>query len=172
MHRSPAVSGLLPACIGVFLALAYTSLSAELPADTIARVESSVVVVGTFQRARNPAFNFLGMGFAVGDGGLIATSTHVLAQSLNLEQQALAIAIPKPGGPLHVQEARSIAADPAHDLALLRMERARLTPLALRDFASVKARAIYSLASDRRGPWTGYASRDDRGHHADRYAAG
>ena len=41
---------------------------AQTTVQTIARVKSAVVAVGTFQRTRSPPFRFLGTGFAVGDG--------------------------------------------------------------------------------------------------------
>jgi serine protease Do len=52
------------------------------PPDTIVRVKASVVAVGTVQRLRSPQFQFFGTGFAVGDGGLIATNAHVIGRPL------------------------------------------------------------------------------------------
>src|SRR5215471_2148731 len=88
-----------------FVAAAIVLLAASLPtgrahADnslTIERVKPSVVAVGTYERTRTPQFQFLGTGFAVGDGTLIATNSHVLPKLLDPgRQEILAIMIPAP----------------------------------------------------------------------------
>jgi len=118
------------------LALASTSLRAE-PPPAIERVKPSVVAVGTVQRMRNPTFRFLATGFGVGDGSVVATNAHVVPALLDASQgEALAIMIP--GAPPQVREARTLATDPAHDLALLKIDGAPLAPLALRDSDAVR----------------------------------
>ena len=64
---------------------------------TIERVKGSIVAVGTFVRTRTPQFQFLGTGFAVGDGTLIATNAHVVPKVLDpAQQEIIAILAPVP----------------------------------------------------------------------------
>ena len=106
---------------------------------TIERVKASIVAVGTFQRTRSPAFRFLGTGFAVGDGTTIVTNAHVLPAKLDTEQfETVAIMIPGAGRQVQVRPAAQGVTDPAHDLALLRIEGAPLPALAVRDSDGVR----------------------------------
>ena len=110
-------------------------------AQTIERVKASVVAIGTFERTRSPPFQFLGTGFAVGDGTLIATNAHVLPKVLDpARQEVLAIVIPallkdgkEPG-----REAKQIAVDTASDIALLRMQGPALPALKIGDSDAAK----------------------------------
>ena len=111
---------------------------------TIARVKGSVVAVGTFERLRNPQFNFAGTGFVVGKGLTIATNEHVLARELAVERgEVLAIAALAGEGKVDIRAARKAAADTAHDLALLEIEGAPLEPLRLGDSARVREGETY-----------------------------
>nr|WP_231874533.1 serine protease [Azoarcus sp. KH32C] len=110
--------------------------AAELT-QTVLRIKPSVVAVGTFQRTRNPAFRFLGTGFAVGNGHIIATNAHVVPQSIADDQkEVLVIAIPgaQRGG---IRPVSPIAVDANSDLAILRLEGEPLPPLSLGDGALV-----------------------------------
>jgi len=119
-------------------ALARAQGLADAP-RTIERVKASVVAVGSFQRTRSPAFRFLGTGFAVGDGATIATNAHVLPATLDAEKlETIAILVPGPGRTAQVRPAVRGATDPAHDLALLRVEGAPLPALAVRDSDGVR----------------------------------
>jgi S1-C subfamily serine protease len=131
--------------VALCLALALVAPAcawAQTPADaprTIERVKGSVVAVGTFQRTRSPAFRFLGTGFAVGDGATIVTNAHVLPAKLDAEQlETIAVLIPGRSREAQVRPAARGASDPAHDLALLRIEGAPLPALAVRDSDSVR----------------------------------
>jgi S1-C subfamily serine protease len=99
--------------------------------DTIAHIKPSIVAVGTFAPTRNPQFEFRGTGFAVADGSLIATNNHVLPSILDPERnESLAVAIPD-GNRVQVRAATRAFSDIATDLAVLRMEGARLPALTL-----------------------------------------
>jgi S1-C subfamily serine protease len=128
-------------CLALALA-APACVWAQTPADaprTIERVKGSVVAVGTFQRTRSPAFRFLGTGFAVGDGATIVTNAHVLPAKLDAEQlETIAVLIPGRSREAQLRPATRGASDPAHDLALLRIEGAPLPALAVRDSDSVR----------------------------------
>jgi S1-C subfamily serine protease len=109
--------------------------------DTIARVKASVVAVGTVQKLRSPQFQFLGTGFAVGDGSLIATNAHVLARPLATgnDPELLAIAIPSDNPQRgQVRIAQRAGTDAERDLALLRVAGAPLPALKLRDSGTVR----------------------------------
>lgn len=103
--------------------------------DTIPRVKPSIVAVGTFQRTRNPSFQFLGTGFVVGNGRLIATNAHVLPKVLASDQlETIAIAVPDDNpGAVAVRPATVAAREDGRDLAVLRIDGPALPALALSD---------------------------------------
>lgn len=114
--------------------------AAERP-DTIARVKASVVAVGTLQKLRSPQFQFLGTGFAVGDGSLVATNAHVVSRPLatGADPELLVVAIPSdnPQQP-QIRVVQRAGEDAARDLALLRLPGAPLPALKLRDSDTVR----------------------------------
>lgn len=118
------------------------------PPDTIARVKASVVAVGTVQRLRTPQFQFLGTGFAVGDGTLVATNAHVVAKPLAAggDPELLAVAIPS-GNPqkAQVRVVQRAGTDADRDLALLRLTGSPLPALALRNSDTVREGEQYLL---------------------------
>jgi len=102
-------------------------------ADTLERLKPSIVAVGTFQKTRSPPFLFRGSGFAVGDGTLIATAAHVVAESMQIENQETMMVLaqgPSASQP-QAREAKAIAVDKVHDVALLRITGAPLPALKL-----------------------------------------
>ena len=50
---------------------------------TIEGVKPSIVGIATFQKTRSPAVNFMGTGFAVGDGSLVVTNAHVVPEGMD-----------------------------------------------------------------------------------------
>lgn len=116
---------------GVMLLCALPA-AAQLP-DTVARIKPSIVAVGTYQPQRNPAFSFMGTGFAVGDGLKIATNAHVLPEKLDRDKlESLAIAVPEgSSGKILVRPATELARERDHDLALLAIEAPALPALQL-----------------------------------------
>lgn len=92
--------------------------------DILPGIRGSIVAVGTYQRVRNPSFQFLGTGFAVGDGLWIATNAHVIPRVLDsARNETLAIALPGDReGTLAVRPARMAAREDDRDLAVLRIE--------------------------------------------------
>lgn len=97
------------------------------------RIKPSIVAVGTWQAARNPAFRFHGTGFAIGDGRLIATNAHVVAQDPtpgSLESWAVVVT---DGGRSTLRQATRLTLNKDHDLAILRVDGAPLPALVLAD---------------------------------------
>lgn len=140
---SDAVRRMLSVCVSAVLALTSMGLCADNSA-AIERIKGSVVAVGTVQPMRTPLFKFLGSGFAVGDGTVVATNAHVLPALLAPDsKETLSIVIPGPNGQAQVREASRLASDAAHDLALLKVDGAPLPPLALRDSDGVKEGELF-----------------------------
>lgn len=108
-------------------------------AETIARVKPSVVVVGTHQPTRNPAFAFRGTGFVVGDGTLVVTNAHVLPAALDADKrETLAILVPGEEKQIQGRTATRVAFDPDHDLAVMKIAGAPLPAMQLADNAVVR----------------------------------
>lgn len=107
--------------------------------DTIQRVKHSVVAIGTYQRARSPAFKFAGTGFVVGDGTLAVTNAHVLPEVLDKEGlEELKIAISSSSGEPQIRDAVRLAIDRDRDLAILKIAGPALTPLTLHQSVNVR----------------------------------
>lgn len=106
--------------------------------ETIARIRPSLVAVGTYLPTRNPAFQVMGTGFAVGDGLSIITNAHVVSQALDTDQfERRVIAVPE-GTKARVREVTLAATDPTHDLAILRLSGPPLPAMTLGDASSVR----------------------------------
>lgn len=105
----------------------------------IEAVKSSIIAVGTFEKMRSPAFRFLGTGFAVGDGSLVATNAHVIPDALNMKHlEVLVVAKRTKDQKLEIRGARKAAVDLDHDLALLKIDGPPMRPLGLGDSDSVR----------------------------------
>lgn len=140
--------GVIRAAVLAFMPLASpVAVLAQSPVS-IARVKASVVAVGTVQKLRSPQFLFLGTGFAVGDGTLIATNAHVIAKRLEAgaDPELLAIAIPSDNPTqAQIRVVQLAGEDAASDLALLRLSGASLPALRLRDSDTVREGDQYLL---------------------------
>lgn len=109
-------------------------------ADTIERVKPAVVIVGLFSATNSPQFALRGTGFVVGDGNQVATNAHVLpgendvkTGNTNMIAPSLVVQVRGANGEWQMRQARLIAADKPHDLALLRIDGPPVARLALRD---------------------------------------
>lgn len=112
---------------------------------TIERVRASVVAIGTFDRTRSPQFQFMGTGFAVGDGTTIVTNAHVLPPVLDpSRRETLAVLLPgksRDGSDkddVQARDAKQVAVDANADLALLKISGGPLPVLKLRDSENVR----------------------------------
>lgn len=131
------------------LAAALLSAAVGVPAaslsDTIERIAPSIVVVGTYERLRQPAGNFRGTGFAVADGRHVLTNMHVLPDVLNKEDREKLAVFARRGDMVQYRLATVVGRDPEHDLALLRIGGAPLPDLALGDSDRVRAGERYAF---------------------------
>lgn len=116
-------------------------------ADQVPRIKPSVVAIGSYQPMRNPAFNFRGTGFVVGNGLLVATNAHVLPDPLDAaKSEVLAVAQADDGGRISVRMAARLAEDSTHDLALLRLSGGTPLPaLELDDGSAVREGEIVAF---------------------------
>jgi S1-C subfamily serine protease len=123
---------------GCFLCKAWASLLIVLlfsmqvhadVADTLIRIKPSVVGVGTYQALRNPRAQLKGTGFVVDDGKAVITCYHVVKPLLDLAHNESWVILLGQGRDVDFRFARVIAADPAHDLALMRFEGETVPPL-------------------------------------------
>lgn len=123
---------ILAAGTSFILASSFAHAQESLP-DTVARLKPGIVAVGTFQKTRSPPFVFRGTGFAIGDGTLIATAAHVVAEALQVDNRETMMVLAQGQGPREPQarEAKAIAVDKVHDVALLRIIGAPLPTLTL-----------------------------------------
>lgn len=106
--------------------------------QTIKMVKPAVVAIGSFQKTRSPAVNFVGTGFAVGDGLTIITNAHVVngaANADNLENnETIGILTGKSEGPVF-RPAVIVAVDEEHDLARLKISGTPLPVMELGDIS-------------------------------------
>ena len=100
--------------------------------DAIDKVRPSVVAVGTYQPSGSPRQQFRGTGFAVGNGRFIVTNHHVLPTKLDDSKREQLAIFSGRGRKATFHPATIVAQDPAHDLALLRID-GRLPALDLSD---------------------------------------
>jgi S1-C subfamily serine protease len=131
------------AALAIACALASAGVSSADRQAVIEKVRASVVAIGTFDRARSPQFQFLGTGFAVGDGTTIVTNAHVLPPMLDpTRRETIAVLLPGKGrvakDEAQARDARQIAVDPNADLALLKIGGAPLPALSIRDSDAVR----------------------------------
>ncbi len=107
-------------------------------ADIISRLKPSVVAIGTHQELRRPPDRFLGTGFAVGDGTVVATANHVVPLSLDTIHHEYLCVFVGTGDSAIIVKVAQVRTDPFHDSALLTLASGRLTPLSLGDDGKVR----------------------------------
>src|SRR5436190_19242961 len=111
--------------------------------STIDRVRGSVVAIGTLERTRSPQFQFLGTGFAVGDGSLIVTNAHVVPPVLDVARgEQLAVMLPSrikdAKDEAQIRDGKPLVVDSNADLAVIKISGPPLPSLRIRDSDSVR----------------------------------
>ncbi len=149
--------------------LLLTGAAWALPAaadlvGTIVTLRPSVLPVGTYSATDSPRFGFRGSGFVVGDGSVVATNFHVLPADAELDSgPKLAVVAGRAGegGPL--RNARILATDREHDLALLKIDGPPLPALRLDDAGSAREGESIALMGYPIGGALGFAPVTHRG---------
>ena len=140
--------------VGLFVLFAWLLPAGAAPAgvsepslsDAITRIKPSIVGVGSYEPTRSPAFQFLGTGFAVSNGLLIATNSHVVPFVLQSDQnEKIVVGVPLPNGEAKIREASVVGRDPTHDLVLLRITGPALTPVQLGDSDDVREGQLFGF---------------------------
>lgn len=143
-YRSLAWRGLLGTA-GLALALLATlPCRAEL-VQTIERIKPSVVGIGTFQKTRSPAVNFMGTGFVIEDGLHVVTNAHVVPAVLDIEKKEMLIVLVGGDKEPQPREAKPVALDKEHDLALLKISGPPLPVMKLGDSSVVREGQVYAF---------------------------
>lgn len=148
--------------IGACCLLLSGAVQAEL-ADTVARIKSSVIVIGTNSKLRSPPFVMLGTGFAIGDGNLIATNSHVVPETPKQTGQEILAALVRNGNGTQLRTLTLLARDAEHDLALMRLSGPPLPPLPLRSSDSVREGQAIALTGFPIGAVLGFSPVTHRG---------
>lgn len=140
------VGAVLAACVWA-LAGAPAPASAHpnaLP-DAVTEIKPSIVAVGTYQITRRPPAQIRGTGFAVADGGRVATNAHVLPAVLDSTNDEYLAVFFRRGGEVRVRKARRLQVDTRHDIALLAIDGEPLPALALGSSEAVREGELYAF---------------------------
>ncbi|WP_240476428.1 S1 family peptidase [Marinobacterium rhizophilum] len=90
-------------------------------ADTVSAVKPSIVGIGTYLPGRRPPSRLLGTGFVVGDGHHVATNAHVVDIEIDDRKKEQLVVFVGIGNSPRVIQAKIVASEPQHDLALLKV---------------------------------------------------
>jgi serine protease Do len=135
MRRS--LLSMLPVTAALGLFGYMPSALADLPA-TVAKVKPSIVAVGTYMAVRQQQQQPGGTGFVVA-GNYAVTNSHVVTRKLDAgRRESVAVYLPAPDNRVLMRQAKLVADDPEHDLALLRFDGAALPSLRLGRSADVR----------------------------------
>ena len=132
MCRWPVLPALL-----LWLTAPGAAAASGLP-DTIERIKPAVVGVGTVQRTRQPPARILGTGFVVGGGRHVLTNAHVLPELVDEANMEFLAVFAGHGHNPQIRQARRLAVDEDHDVALLEIGGAPLPALRLGDSRAVR----------------------------------
>ena len=120
--------------------------------------------VGTFNATDSPRFGFRGTGFVVGDGSFVATNFHVLPPGAEVESgPAIVVLTARSDDIGQLRRARVVATDRPHDLALLKIEGAPLSPLKLDEPGAAREGQAITLMGFPIGGVLGFATVSHRG---------
>jgi len=105
---------------------------------TIKNVKPAIVGIVTFNKTRSPPVNFIGTGFAVGDGLNVVTNAHVILEMMDSEKKESLGIITGRGEAKELREAILVALDKEHDLAQLKINGIPLPVMELGDSGTVQ----------------------------------
>lgn len=116
----------------------------ELP-RTIERLKPSIVGIGTYQKTRSPAVNFLGTGFAVGDGTLVITNAHVIPNDVEGKVEALVVIVAKNETETELRITTRVGLDREHDLLLLKISGPPLPAMEIGDSGTAREGQVFAF---------------------------
>ena len=114
-------------------------------ADTLSRVKPSIVGIGTFSASRSPSTLLVGTGFVVGHGLHVLTNAHVIPETIDHSRRERLTVFVRNQGKVEHRNAKNIAVDNQHDLAILNITGPALTPLKLGDSSKVREGELYAF---------------------------
>lgn len=113
---------------------------------TIEGVKPSIVGIATFQKTRSPAVNFMGTGFAVGDGSLVVTNAHVVPEVMDSNtMESLVVIVARSGKEPELRSTVRVAFDKEHDLVLLRISGESLPAMELGDSGTAREGQVFAF---------------------------
>ncbi len=124
-------------CLLLISLLQLPAFSADLP-DIIDRVRPSIVAVGTVMPLRRPTAQFMGTGFAIGNGRLIITNHHVIPELISSTKKETLAVFSGRGNQAKVHPARIVRTDPDHDLVLLEISNGSLPAMVLAERSHIR----------------------------------
>ena len=104
-----------------FMLLFVLPVSADSLPDLIEKTKKSIVAVGTYMPRRSPKGVFRGTGFAIGNGKLIVTNAHVLPDKLDIANLETIAVFFHHNKQIKMVEAKTVAVDKIHDIAILKL---------------------------------------------------
>jgi len=113
------------------LLLSFGVVDAASLADIVEKTKRSVVAVGTYMPKRSPRAVFLGTGFSIANGRLIVTNAHVLPAKIDLKSIETIAVFVRENKQVKMLEARTVAVDKKHDVAVLQLVSAVLPAMEL-----------------------------------------
>ena len=113
---------------------------------TIEGVKPSIVGIATFQKTRSPAVNFMGTGFAVGDGSLVVTNAHVVPEVMDSNtMESLVVIVARSGKEPEFRSTVRVAFDKEHDLVLLRISGEPLPAMEIGDSGTAREGQVFAF---------------------------
>lgn len=134
---TPVPSRIRAVLFAVIFLAACPAIADNLP-RTIEKIKLSVVGIGTLEQTRRPPVAFRGTGFVVGDGLHIITNAHVIPPVLEVDKKEMLGILVGQAEAARFREAKQIAIDTEHDLALLKIEGTPLTPVKFSDSGTLR----------------------------------
>ncbi|MDO8893176.1 MAG: serine protease [Sulfurimicrobium sp.] len=130
-------------CLGCFYS---SSVWADGLSKTIQAIKPSIVGIGTFQKTRSPALNFVGTGFVVGDGSLVVTNDHVIPKIIDVDgKESLVVIVSTGSKEPELRAAVRIALDKEHDLTLLKFSGTALPAMEVGDSSTVHEGQMFAF---------------------------
>ena len=105
--------------------------------DIVAKMKGSVVGVGSYEELRRPPVKLSGTGFAAVDGSYVITNEHVVGSELDVAQGEVWCIFVGSGQSTKMIPVKKVAEDPDNDIAVLKFEGPKLTPVRFGDTRKV-----------------------------------